>query len=359
MRHFILLFLLLSTSALKAQKSEALEGLIDKIVSSYLQDENTAGLAVGILDDNYTYEYYYGDAQRNGNPINESSLFPIASCSKIYTASILLQMVEEGIFDAFDPVTRYLPQELREKNNYISRFTPHLLASHQSGLPTKPRNFNTASRDPLNPYAHYTNSDLLDYLTTFKEGKNSSPIGTFEFSNFGYAVLGVALENASAHSYQELLDEYITQPFGLKNIFADLPNLDNVVTPHYFNGKASNNWQLGCFTPSIGIYTSLPSALGFLGQWMDVDPDGERSWRSEALFEHSETEKKNVQAGYGWFIFSKSKKSPAVFTISGKTDGSWAFYAMIPETQTGVVLFSNSKHMVDELGIEILDLLNR
>lgn len=366
LNHFTIKIILLiscwagALSAQDAQEkpSKALEGLIDNIVQPYLDSENTQSLAVGIIDGIHDYHYYYS-ASNNSNPLpNDSTIFPIGSASKIFTAYIMMKLVEEKQLSLSEPLTSFLPENL--DNPTLQKLTPHLLASHQSGMPDKPQNYHLANKDPKNPFAHYTDSLSYAYLNAYKDSKKNYPIGKFRFSNYNFVVLGQILESHSDTTYSSLFQEYIVRSLSLPNIHPDLPiDLNNVNTLYSIVGKEVAPWQHNRYASSTGVYTSLPSGLSFLRNWIELRNNSDWNPVEECLMPQSSTDKKHVDAGYAWFVFPRNKKSPPLYTIGGKTGGSWCYFGMVPETGTAVVILSNSKHSVDTIGIEILDLLNR
>lgn len=355
-------FVIIGCAHLSSAQSEALEGLVEKIVEPYLKNEGTHSLSVGIIEGGFDYHYEFGKytstASEETSEENPAALkFPLGSSSKIFTAAILMQMIGEQKLSLADPIHNLLLYNF--KNPTLQKLNTHLLASHQSGLPMRPQNYHLANKDPKDPFGHYTSELSFEYLDVYRESKKNYPIGKFRFSNYNYAVLGQILTTQNESSWQELFDHYINHNYNL-SCAADLPTESEALIPiHNINGKEIAPLQYGLFAPTLGVYADMGSCLKFMNVWIDAVHSEEWNHLQECLIEHCETDRKHVAGGYAWFIYPRSKKNPPVYTISGKTDGSWSFFAMIPETKTAVIILSNSKHSVDELGIEILDLINR
>lgn len=340
-------------------QSQALEGLVEDVVQSYLKEDATKGLSIGIIESGHIYEYGFGETSETeiSRPTADL-LYPLGSSTKIFTAAILMQMVQEERLSLSTPIAELLTYEF--KNPTLQKLNTHLIASHRSGMPMRPQNYHLANKDPKDPFAHYTHDLSFEYLDAYRESKKNYPIGKFRFSNYNYAVLGEILCASGEQSWTELFDTYIRDKHGLSGCVADRPaDLDKVIPIHTISGKDIEPLQYGVFAPSIGAYANLSSSIRFMQVWIDAVNASEWDDLQECLIEHTNTDKKHVMAGYGWFIYPRTKKKPPVYTISGKTDGSWSFFAMIPETKTAVVILSNSKHSVDQLGIELLDIINR
>ena len=67
---------------------------------------------------------------------------------------------------------------------------------------------------------------------------------------------------------------------------------------------------------------------------------------------------KFVLVGYGWYIAERGRKYPPMVTHSGRTGGYSNFIGFVKETQTAVILLANAAERVDQVGIDILEVLN-
>jgi CubicO group peptidase (beta-lactamase class C family) len=153
----------------------------------------------------------YGLANRSFDiPNRPDTKYLIGSITKLFTAVMVLQMVEEGLLDLDATIDTYLPY-FPKKN--ASRITVRHLLEHKSGIPHHyigiPRYFEVHDKyfhTPLEFMKHFWDIELLH-----DPGERST------YTSLGYYVLGVILETVSEKSYAELLEENIFGPLGMKN----------------------------------------------------------------------------------------------------------------------------------------------
>jgi CubicO group peptidase (beta-lactamase class C family) len=152
-------------------------------------------------------------------PADTGTIYRIASITKTFTATVLMQLVEEGKVRLDDLVETYVP-EVKSLRGYSSstKITLRELASHTSGLNREPdMPYADASLGPVDQWEN----KLLSCIprTSF----NSGPGEQFLYSNMGYALLGLALERASGLPYTRLVEERIFRPLHMDNTFFEVP----------------------------------------------------------------------------------------------------------------------------------------
>lgn len=135
--------------------------------------------------------------------------FPIASISKTLTATGILQLVERGVLQLSDPVTKYLPEW-----PYSGITLRHLL-SHTSGLP--PYNAYFDSLHALDSARVFTNADFLPAVRATPKPLLYQPGERGNYDNINYIVLALILERASGSSYPEYIATHILTPAGMNN----------------------------------------------------------------------------------------------------------------------------------------------
>ena len=162
-----------------------------------------AGLAIGVWKHGERRILTYGAAKPD-------SLFELGSVSKTFTGLMLAQMVVQGKVRLDEPVRELLPAGTVTKPT-DSEITLLDLATHHSGLPPMPDNFDRA--DKVNRYADYGPQQLYAYLASHGVAK---PVdATFIYSNLGVGLLGQALADRSGKSYAAQLRDEITGPLGM------------------------------------------------------------------------------------------------------------------------------------------------
>jgi CubicO group peptidase (beta-lactamase class C family) len=150
-------------------------------------------------------------------PADTGTIYRIASMTKTFTATLLMQLTEEGKVRLDDPVEKYVP-EIKSLRGYSKGRTITLrqLASHTSGLDREPE-LPDASLGPTDQWEDKVLS-CIPY-TSF----NSGPGERFLYSNIGYALLGLALERAAGVPYIQMVQERIFTPLHMDNSFFSVP----------------------------------------------------------------------------------------------------------------------------------------
>lgn len=172
-----------------------------------------SGTVLIAKDDSIVFTGAYGLRDRSLNiPNSLDTKFPVGSITKQFTAMLVMQMAEKGMLNLNDTVSTYLPYL---ESPWSKNVTIHQLLSHTSGLPHYDGIIgDLVDRDVFVTTA-YTPQELALLID---QVELSYPSNTrFQYSSLGYMLLGTLLETVTGQSYSVLLEQYITQPLGLKN----------------------------------------------------------------------------------------------------------------------------------------------
>ncbi len=137
------------------------------------------GIVVGVMEaDESTRIVAYGEAGPNSRPLGSKSLFGIASVTKVFTGTLLADMVARGEVSLSDAVAGYLPDGVSMPSRGGREITLLDLSTHHSGLPKMP---DFVSADPSNPYADLTAETMYEFLSSYELTRD---IGSeFDYSN--------------------------------------------------------------------------------------------------------------------------------------------------------------------------------
>jgi CubicO group peptidase (beta-lactamase class C family) len=168
-----------------------------------------------------------------GTPVRQNTIFRLASTSKLFTASAVGKLVEEGKLDLDLPVTHYLP----ELPAAYCQITTRHLVSHQSGI----RHYFGADKsiktehfaDVFEALPLFINAPLL-----FPPGENS------EYSSYGWLLVSAIIQKVSGKPFLEYMQSSIWQPLGLENTFGEIPqNRVKDVTRFYIKNAPGASWE--------------------------------------------------------------------------------------------------------------------
>lgn len=222
---FLMVFggLLAGPASADAASDEAFAARLDGVVEQAIADRRLVGAVVMVSrDGKVVYRRAAGLADREaGTPMQENTVFRLASVSKPIVTAAFMRLVEEGWLSLQDPVTRYLPEfRPRLTDGSTPVITLHQLATHSSGLSYR-------LLEPTGSAYHSLNiSDGLDQpglslaenLDRLAKATLIFPPGTDWRYSLGLDVLGGVMEAATGETLPRLVERLITQPLGLKDI---------------------------------------------------------------------------------------------------------------------------------------------
>jgi CubicO group peptidase (beta-lactamase class C family) len=171
-------------------------------------------------DSRIVFERAYGDAVRDGRrrrKVTTTTRYRIASITKVFTATAVMQLVERGILRLDERVQRYLPWFRARSGTSLDAITIRQLLSHTAGVTRDRTDHWSTDRFP-------TIADLQAYV---REGVAVfPPLERWKYSNVGYAILGQVVAAASGQSYEDCVRSAILEPLRLAHTgFALTPSV--------------------------------------------------------------------------------------------------------------------------------------
>jgi CubicO group peptidase (beta-lactamase class C family) len=204
---FVLLAVLaLQTSAFAQDKAAK----IDEVLSLYQKYGQFNGSALVADNGKVIYKKGFGLANMEWSiPNMPDTKFRLGSITKQFTATLILQLVEQGKIQLDGKLSDYLADYRKDTG---SKVTIHNLLSHTSGIPSYtslPGFFQNVSRNP------YT---VDEFIKKYASGDLEFEPGTkFVYDNSGYFLLGAVIEKVTGKPYEQVLKENIFDPLGMKN----------------------------------------------------------------------------------------------------------------------------------------------
>ncbi len=183
---------------------------IDRMFADFQRDSHAPGLAYGIVADGRLVHVKGLGIQdiTNKRPVTPDSLFRIASMTKAFTALSILKLREDGKLSLDDLAEKYVP-EMRDWR-YLTKDAPRIrirdLLSHSAGLVD-----DNPWGDRQQPLPDAEFARMIKVGIPF-----SSAAGTrYEYSNFGFALLGRIIAKASGMPYRRYVEKTILTPLGM------------------------------------------------------------------------------------------------------------------------------------------------
>ena len=169
---------------------------------------NAIGLAGGMVRNGERTVSVSGFANiEAGYPMRENSLFLIGSISKVYTATLVMRLVEQGLFDRDTPVVQYVPEFRLGSDDIRDAITLRMLLSHSAGF----------DGDRFTEYGRGDDSyqtainDFPSLIQWFKPGS------FYSYNNAGFYLVGHIIQTLTGKSFETVMAEEIIAPMKLQN----------------------------------------------------------------------------------------------------------------------------------------------
>jgi CubicO group peptidase (beta-lactamase class C family) len=313
-------------------------------------EKRGVGLVVGIVDAAAGRRTLaYGRLARGGSArVDGETLFEIGSITKTFTSLLLTDSVRRGEVKLDDALAKYVPRGVRVPEKDGRQITLADLATHTSGLPSRPPGFNAA--DPTNPWADYTIDQLYASLG---ESVLQGAVGVgYTYSNFGIALLGQALAEGAVTSYETLMQRRVLEPLRmLSTTFTVRPAAARrFATGYDARLNPVPHWEFASIAPAGGLHSSANDMLALL----EVEC-GLRSHPLNIAMADQLRVRRPADEGdqaLGWHL--KPYEDGEIAWHAGATGGFQSFAGFDRERRMGVVVLSNTAVLVGNVGLYAL-----
>ncbi len=166
-----------------------------------------------------------------GAPIAEDAHIRIASNTKSFVATVVLQLVAEGKVGLDVPVERYLPGVVAGNGYDGNRITVRNLLQHTAGLPNyiDPEKM---AKSLGNRYRQPFDTEQVVRETLREKAPLGAPGAKVEYSNTGYLLAGLVVERVTGRSIGTELSKRIIEPLGLASTYYPAPGESTLRAPH-------------------------------------------------------------------------------------------------------------------------------
>ncbi len=270
--------------------------------------------------------------------------FEIGSITKVFVGVLLADAVQRGELKLDDAVETLLGFPLRDSEGQPLRFVD--IATHRSGLPRLPPNLQPALE--ADPYVDYGEAALLDALRSHRATRRRDE--RFEYSNYGFGLLGWLLARRARQSLNALLRQRVLAPLGIAH-GASLPDVQG----HDAHGRPVPAWNFTEATAGAGaLRLSAAELARFAQAALDPTPHPLREAFALSLQPHGPLgPQPGLQMGLGWMLATQDGRRIA--THDGGTFGfSSSLWLDLDRRQGGLVL-ANAFVTVTDLARHLMD----
>ena len=335
-------FLLLVLPARAADEKKIDFSEVEKVAAAEMADTNAPGAAIAVVrGDRVIYSKGFGVASaETGEPVRPEMLFRLGSTTKMFTAAALATLAERGKLRLDEPIGTYL-KGLAPK---LARVTSHQLLSHTAGI-----------WDEAPMFGPHDDKALGEGIRAWKDDPCFlEPGRIFSYSNPGYWVAGLVIEEIGGKRYADQVSESIFQPLGMKrSTFRPMMAMTYPLAQGHLEAPAggqspvlrpaadnASGWPAGSLFSSVeelarfviaflnegridGQQALAPAVIARMSAAQVSLPGGERQYgyglgrerlRGAPLLEHG-----GARAGYGSMIRMSPEQRVGVITVTNRT----------------------------------------
>ncbi|RUO26930.1 hypothetical protein CWE09_09630 [Aliidiomarina minuta] len=357
MRTSALLASLCTASLLSSQVTIANEGPgqrlsdIDDYIEQGRQQWQIPGMAVGIVhQDRLIHAQGYGSlGLEHDTPVDQDTLFGVASTSKAMTATALGMLVDDGKLDWDDKVIEHLPYFKLSDPWVTQEVRIRDLLTHRVGV----------GRMTGNRIRFMPTSDRETVIRQMRYHEFEQPFrSSYVYSNVMYSVAGEIVAEVSGMSWDDFVAQRIFTPLDMTRSNTSITQFSeddqNIAFPHQFiEGQIQpiNRRNFDNVGPSASVNTSVRD----MAQWIRLQLgeagvyNGQRLVSEDVMLEthqpqnalkRSHNEASPAAYGFGWSL--NSYQGYATASHGGATDGFNTSLMLVPELDLGIIVITNT-----------------
>ncbi len=316
------------------------------------EQKRSVGIVVGVVEPGGRRVVAHGQlATDNPTEVGGDTVFEIGSITKAFTAILLADLAGVGAVELETPVQRLLGPDVTVPTWNGAEITLLQLATHSSGLPRLPSNMRPGNA--ANPYADYTVAQLSEFLSSYELERDIGE--TVEYSNLGAGLLGHALALNQGTDYETLVSDRLLEPL-------DMPDTSIALSPsqrerlaigHSVQLRPVANWDLPTLAGAGALRSTVNDMLTFVEANLGLRDSPTHAAMTVTHEPRRDFAPPEMRIGLGWI--TRGRHGREFHWHNGGTGGYRSFLGFDLESQTGVVVLSNSGDSVDDLGFHLLD----
>lgn len=320
----------------------------------------------------FSKDYGFSNIEKK-EKLNDSSQFPIASVTKTFTATSILQLQQKGKLNINEPVKKYLP-DFPYQNITIKQ-----LISNTSGLAQEYTLFDIIIKEQ--PEKIISNQDIIPTFIRFKTPLSFPSGSKWEYNNINFCLAGLIIEKVSGISYAKYLEKNIFKPAKMKNSFVPLDRriksqnqVELYTYPNFYSTELVN-------TKTIKESYLIYEKSNFYGPGGIVSTALDLQKYQKALFNYQILGKKELEEaltatklndgktvsytidgkevsyGLGWEMYTDESNGKIVFH-DGSIAGMTSILLHNMTKNQSVILLSNSSSSIFPISSAVLNLIN-
>ncbi|MEA2666251.1 MAG: hypothetical protein QOI11_3195 [Candidatus Eremiobacteraeota bacterium] len=257
-------------------------------------------------------------------------VFQIGSVGKTVTATLLADAVRRGEVRLDEPLDAFLPPGVRAPSFRGRAITLEHLATHRSGLPALPANFDLSAPDP---FARYDRAKLFAFLNAYE--LPCAPGVQYEYSNAGYGLLGLLLAERAGTTYAALARERVFAPLGMASTSAGPGNDPRLLPGYDESGRRVPPWRFDVLAGAGAVTSTARDMLLYAAAQL---PGADGPLAAAARLAHApRADCPQGRIGLAWSV-----APDGTLWHNGGTNGFRSMLALAPRTRSAAVLLANA-----------------
>ncbi len=337
--------------AVNAQSDKA-----ETCIAELMQQHDVVGMSVAVVKNGklfYTHSFGYKNLEIK-QKLTDNDIFRIASISKSFSATAIMQLAEAKKLSLDDDVSKLIGFTVRNPKFPNTVITLRMLLSHRSSLNDSQGYF---SLDAINPTK---NPNAQKCYNDYEPGTD------YQYCNLNFNMVGTIIERISGERFDKYIQAHILKPLGLyggywvdgldSTRFATIYDYNDSLKklqaqPAAYNPRREEiaNYVMGysapIFSPTGGMKISATDLARYMVMHMNKGKtNGKRIIKKKYAIEMQTplTEKE----GYGLAILKTEKLIPGL-TMTGHTGSAYGLFSAMffnPEKKFGIVVITNGCH---------------
>jgi CubicO group peptidase (beta-lactamase class C family) len=325
---------------------EGAVAVLDTVIRNNLKKHRIPGAAVALVHEGrviFSRCYGYGDIGKKV-AITEDTCFMVGSLTKSFTALAVLKLIEQGKVDPHADIKNYVPDfSVRSLYDTQVLITVNHLLTHTSGL-------------MVDYYVHLTgqkrssNADLLSQLQ--KEYLCFKPGSACKYSNIGYRLLGMMIEQVTGEPFESYLEKEVFKPLGLNRSSFEYTADMALRMSKGHDGDTETSRVDNEDKAASGLFSTLKDLTAFLRFLSSRNPQLPGRINNSRIIDliikngdpaiDTFYDSKNIYSS-GWYLNSYQFNGiHSVLSSSGNINGFSTAMTYLPEERLGIVILTNS-----------------
>jgi CubicO group peptidase (beta-lactamase class C family) len=318
------------------------EPFLDALIPSQLRNRNIAGAVVSVVKDGqvlFQKGYGYADIEEKKPALPDQTLFRPGSISKLFTATAVMQLVEQGKLNLDRDVNDYLDFPIPK--TYPKPVTLRQLLTHTGGFEETLKNLFVARESDIKPLRTYLVNEMPARI--FPPGKIPS------YSNYGFTLAGYIVERVSGEKFERYIENHILKPLGMNHSTFDQP-LPAQLAPQMSKGyisasKKPRDFEFVQAAPAGALSTTAADMTRFMLAYLqDGAVDGAPILKPETVrqMETRQFEFQPMLCGLGITFMEYLIDPVRIIAHGGDTVYFHSDMILVPEAHFGYFLSYNS-----------------